>query len=197
MGSPASEVGRSDREGPQHRVTVSEFAMGRYEVTFEEYDVFAEATGRERPDDWWGRGNRPVIKVSWQDAVAYAEWLAEQTGKRYRLPTEAEWEYAARAGTDTPSWWRSVGQNYANCDDVGWVCDATWENRTAPVGSFDANAFGLHDVAGNVSERVQDCWHDDYRGAPADGSPWGVEPGGECARRVVRGGSWASPSEVK
>ena len=179
-------------EQPVHLVRIPRpFAMGRYEVTFDEYDVFARLTGRAPPaDQGWGRGRRPVINVSWKDAVAYAEWLSQQTDKRYRLPTEAEWEYAARAGTETAYWWgNEIGKNRANCDG----CGSRWDGKqTAPVGSFSPNSWGLHDTAGNVYEWVQDCWHKDYEGAPEDGSKaWGKEGGGDCNRRVIRGGSWS------
>ncbi len=142
--------GDSD-EQPVHSVSVKQFAMGKFEVTFAEYDKFAEATGREKTNDrGWGRGNRPVINVSWNDATAYTEWLSDQTGKQYRLPTEAEWEYAARAGTETRYWWgNEIGNNNANCSD----CGSQWDNKkTAPVGSFATNKFGLYDVSGNVWE---------------------------------------------
>ncbi|RMD68212.1 MAG: PEGA domain-containing protein, partial [Gammaproteobacteria bacterium] len=152
MGSPFDEEGRDSDEGPQHRVSIARpFAIGRYEVTFEEYDRFCEATGRRRPDDnGWGRGKRPVINVSWHDAKAYARWLSKQTGKRYRLPSEAEWEYAARAGTSTRYWWGDrVGHGHANCDG----CGSWWDGKeTAPVGFFDPNPWGLYDTAGNVWE---------------------------------------------
>ncbi len=174
-------------ELPRHRVTIDRvFAMGKYEVTFDDYDQFAQATGREVPDDEnWGRGHRPVIKVSWEDATAYTQWLSEQTGKRYRLPTEAEWEYAARAGTKTRYWWGGdIGRKHANCEG----CGSEWDSqKTVPVGSFEANPFGLYDTAGNVEEWVQDCWHNSYKGTPTDGSAW---DSGKCGRRVVRGGSW-------
>ncbi|MCY4026289.1 MAG: formylglycine-generating enzyme family protein [Acidobacteria bacterium] len=127
-----------------------------------------------------------MIDVSWEDARAYAEWLSAETGERYRLPSEAEWEYAARAGTTTAySWGADIGQNRANCDG----CGSRWDNeQTAPAGSFAANAWGLHDMHGNVWEWVEDCWHDSYAQAPADGSAW--TRGGDCGRRVLRGGSW-------
>jgi hypothetical protein len=133
-------------EQPVHSVRIPRpFAMGRYEITFDEYDVFARLTGRALlPDQGWGRGRRPVINVSWDDAVAYTKWLSEQTGKRYRLPTEAEWEYAARAGTEMIYWWGDeVGEkNRANCDG----CGSRWDNKqTAPVGSFASNPWGLYD----------------------------------------------------
>ena len=184
-------VGNSD-EKPVHTVTIAKsFAMGKYPVTFKEYDRFARATGRELPgDQGWGRGKRkrPVINISWEDAVAYCEWLSEQTSKRYRLPSEAEWEYAARAGTKTAYWWGDViGRNRANCDG----CGSQWDNRqTAPVGSFDPNPFGLYDLLGNVWEWVQDSWHENYAGAPTDGSAWLT--GGDSGLRVIRGGCWGN-----
>ena len=147
------------------------FAVGVYEVTFEEWDacVTDNGCGWYRPsDEGWGRGRRPVINVSWNDAKAYVEWLAEETGKEYRLLSEAEWEYVARAGTTTEYWWGDdIGRNRANCDDE---CGDNFP-YTAPVGSFSANPFGLYDVHGNVWEWVEDCW-------------------GDCGTRVVRGGSW-------
>jgi len=176
-----------DDELPRHRVSIAKaFALGRYPVTFAEYERFAEAAGRKPPEDQgWGREDRPVINVSWEDALAYCAWLSEQTGRPYRLPTEAEWEYAARAGTETRYWWGDeAGKNNANCNG----CGSEWDNRqTAPVGSFRPSPWGLHDMLGNVWEWLQDCWHDRYEGAPEDGSAWEA---GDCSRRVVRGGSW-------
>jgi formylglycine-generating enzyme required for sulfatase activity len=132
-----------------------------------------------------------VINVSWEDATAYAAWLSEKTGKTYRLPTESEWEFAARSGTTSRFWWgediREGGKVWANC--VG--CGSKWDNdQTAPGGSFAANQFGLQDTAGNVWEWVEDCWHENYEGAPADDSAWLEAGGGDCGRRVLRGGSW-------
>ncbi len=176
-----------DDERPVHEVEVPSFALGVYEVTFEEYDRFAQATRRNRPNDGgWGRGGRPVMNVSWEDATAYAAWLSEETGEAYRLPSESEWEYAARAGSTTRyTWGDDIGRNRANCDG----CRSRWDDdRTAPAGSFAANAWGLHDVHGNVWEWVEDCWHENYARAPRDGSAWTT--GGNCSRRVVRGGSW-------
>jgi formylglycine-generating enzyme required for sulfatase activity len=178
-------------EQPVHLVRIPRpFAMGRYAVTFDEYDLFARAMGRTPPDDeGWGGSRRPVIYVSWEDAVAYTKWLSEQTGKRYRLPTEAEWEYAVRAGTETAYWWGDeVRKNRANCAN----CGSEWDNKqTAPVGSFAPNPWGLYDTVGNVWEWVQDCWHESYEGAPGDGSKvWEAEGGGDCTLRVIRGGSW-------
>jgi formylglycine-generating enzyme required for sulfatase activity len=173
--------GYSD-EKPVHWVSINKFAMGRYEVTFAEYDKFAEATGRTKPSDrGWGRGNRPVINVSWNDVTAYAEWLSQQTGKQYRLPTEAEWEYAARAGTETKYWWgNDIGSNRANCDG----CGSRWDDKsTAPVGSFAANPFGLFDTVGNVWEWTCSEYEEKYTGKEQ-----------RCAksagRFAVRGGSW-------
>ena len=173
-------------EKPVHEVFVKPFAIGRYEVTFAEYDRFAEAMGQKKPDDeGWGRGNRPVIN-SWDEAKAYTKWLSEQTGKEYGLPSEAEWEYAARAGTETKYWWgNEIGENWANCGD----CGSQWaENQTAPVGSFMPNPFGLYDTVGNVSEWITDSWHQSYINAPNDGSIWIV--GVDKSYRVLRGGSW-------
>ena len=180
--------GRScnNSERPVHEVTIASFALSKYEVTFEDYDVFTDATGRERADDrGFGRGRRPVINITWDDAVAYTAWLSEQTGKNYRLPSEAEWEYAARAGTVTRySWGNNLGQNLANCNG----CGSQWDNEmSAPVGSFEANAWGLHDMHGNVWEWTQDRYNNRYVGAPDDGSAWEV---GDSTARVVRGGAW-------
>ncbi len=176
-----------DDERPVHEVEVGSFALGVYEVTFEEYERFARATGRDRPNDrGWGRGGRPVINVSWEDATAYAAWLSAEAGEEYRLPSEAEWEYGARAGSTTRySWGDDIGRNRANCPG----CGSRWDgDETAPVGSFAANAWGLHDMHGNVWEWVEDCWHENYVRAPRDGSAWTT--GGNCSRRVLRGGSW-------
>jgi len=202
MGSSDSEPGRSADEGPRHPVRIRPFAIGKTEVTFADYDAFAAATGRKPPDDQgWGRGQHPVITVSWNDATAYAEWLSEQTGQRYRLPSEAEWEYAARAGAETPFWtgdciYTDQANYYGQADynDCG-AKTGVYRQRTVEAGSLPANAWGLHETAGNVYEWVRDCWHDDYQGAPADGNAW-EEPG--CARRVVRGGGWSGgPEDVR
>ena len=191
MGSPSGEASRSNNEGPVHKVTIGDaFAVGVYEVTFDEWDACRRGGGcsHNPPDRGWGRGSRPVINVSWEDAQAYVRWLSRETGERYRLLSESEWEYVARAGTKTRYYWGdAVGRNQANCDG----CGSRWDGKqTAPVGSFPANAYGLHDVHGNVREWVEDCWHGSYRGAPADGSAWTV--GKSCERRVLRGGSWYS-----
>ena len=189
MGSPSWEEDRQDDEGPRRRVTIgSPFAVGVHEVTFAEWDacVSAGGCGGYRPNDQRrGRGRRPVTNVSWNDAQSYVAWLSRETGEAYRLLSESEWEYVARAGTATRYWWgRDIGRNRANCAG----CGSRWDNSsTAPVGSFAANAFGLHDVHGNVWEWVQDCWNGSYAGAPRNGNAW--ESGG-CPRRVLRGGSW-------
>ena len=186
-----SRRGCVDDELPVRDVQVASFALSKHEVTFEEYARFAAATGRRRPSDWgWGGGSRPVTGVSWEDAAAYANWLSNETGERYRLPSEAEWEYAARAGTRTAySWGQNIGRNRANCDG----CGSRWDDdAAAPVGSFPANAWGLHDMHGNVSEWVADCWHESYARAPGAGSAW--LSGGDCRRRVLRGGSWLGGS---
>ena len=193
VGSLTSEEGRTDDEGPRHEVTIGyALAVGVYEVTFAEWDacVSAGGCGRYRPDDrGWGRGSRPVINVSWEDARGYVAWLSRETGEEYRLLSEAEWEYVARAGTQTARYWgnRELGQcRYANGYDDYVPCSDGYAN-TAPVGSYEPNAFGLFDVLGNVWEWTEDCWNDSYAGAPTDGSPW---TSGNCSRRVLRGGSW-------
>ena len=176
-----------DREKPVHEVVIARpFAISKYEITFEDYDRFTYPNKVD--DEGWGRGRRPIINVSWDDATEYAAWLSAQTGKRYRLPTEAEWEYAARAGSTTKySWGNDIGHNRANCDNEN--CGDSYE-YTAPVGSFPANAWGLHDMLGNVFEWVQDCWNGSYAGAPGDGNAWAS---GDCSQRVGRGGAWESP----
>lgn len=173
---------------PAHPVTIKAFAMSQYEVTFEEYDRFAIAEGKLLPgDQGWGRGYRPVINVSWDDAKAYVKWLSEQTGKRYRLPTESEWEYGARSGPKQEVW--------AGTSDDSQLADyAVFQknssNRTAEVGTKKANEFGLQDLSGNVFEWVEDCWHDTYTQAPLDGSAWVETDGKICKGHVIRGGSW-------
>lgn len=236
MGSPEGEEGRRSYEGPRHQVTFSNgFAFSRTEVTVGEFRRFVEATGyttdaensgsssvysedsgrvERRNGIYWihdfygdrADANLPVIHVSWNDAVAYTEWLSEQTGESYRLPSEAEWEYAVRGDTTSPYWWGSgapgrVVENLTGERDRS-EAGRSW-NRSfqgygdnfwgpAPAGRFESNPFGLMDIGGNVSEWVEDCWHDSYARAPGDGSAW-VNPG--CDRRVVRGGSWGSPPD--
>jgi formylglycine-generating enzyme required for sulfatase activity len=191
MGSPLNEQGRYDNEGPRRRVVLAKpFAVSKFEVTFDEWDAcvnYGDCDPRIS-DSGYGRGRMPVINVTWDDAQRYVAWLSRVTDKRYRLLSEAEWEYAARAGTQTAySWGDEIGKGNANCKG----CGSQWDNRqTAPVGSFAPNAFGLYDMHGNVSEWVEDCSHDNYDRAPIDGSAWTV--GGACSLRVVRDGSWGN-----
>ncbi|MDP2241353.1 MAG: formylglycine-generating enzyme family protein [Burkholderiales bacterium] len=211
-----------NRSQPSHAVDVKRFSAGKFEITRGQFQVFAEATGRSNDGcfvwvgagfeldpakDWRNPGfiqddSHPVVCVSWNDASAYAKWLSRKTGKNYRLLTEAEWEYAARAGTATARFWGESGNmscDHANGADlaaelqvpgaINWAaarCDDRYA-YTAPVGSYRANSFGLHDMLGNVGEWTQDCWNGDYRGAPTDGSAWAA---GDCSQRAVRGGSW-------
>ncbi|MDP7342247.1 MAG: formylglycine-generating enzyme family protein [Alphaproteobacteria bacterium] len=183
-GAPESETDRhSSEERPVHRVTVGQpFAIGKYEVTFAEWDACVADGGCNgyRPDDrGWGRGKRPVINVNYQDAKAYTAWLSRETGHAYRLPSEAEWEYAARAGTTTRyHFGDSIRTSQANYSFSG---------ETVRVGSFSPNLFGLHDVHGNVYEWVEDCWNESYAGAPSDTDVWTT---GDCYYRILRGGSW-------
>ena len=156
---------------PPHKVTVADFYLAKYEVTFKEYDRFCTDTGRVLPDDnGWGRGNRPAINITQEDAVAYTKWLSNKTGKVFRLPSEAEWEYAARGGKSTNYWWgNDIGTNNANC----LTCGSEWDRKmTAPVGSFKPNPYGLYDMQGNVYEWVLDKFHPNYDGAPTDATPW-------------------------
>ena len=185
MGSLISEADRRADEWPVHRVTIeAPFAVGIYEVTFDEWSacVSAGGCGGYRPSDRGGR--QPIVLVSWNEAQSYVEWLSDVTGENYRLLSEAEWEYVARAGTGTRYWWGDeIGWNRASCDG----CRSRWDDdRMAPVGSFGANAFGLHDVHGNVWEWTQDCRNMDYHGAPGDGS---ARESDECSMRIARGGS--------
>jgi formylglycine-generating enzyme required for sulfatase activity len=186
----AFEMGSADMfefERPVHRVSIrSPFYIGRTEVRFDEWDAcVAEGGCAYRPDDrGLGRGKRPVTNVDWNDAKSYALWLSQKTGSRYRLPTESEWEYAARAGSATAyPWGPSVEKDRANC--VG--CNPEPLKKAIDTGSFQPNAFGIHDMAGNAAEWVEDCWNDSYRGAPADGTAW-TKP--QCRERVLRGGSF-------
>ncbi len=181
----------SPDQRPEHQVRLGDFYVARYEVTFTDYDRFARATGRRLPDDnGWGRGERPVIDVTWDDARAYSAWLSHETGATYRLPSEAEWEYLAGAGSRSFYWWGyDLGRDKANC----FNCGSRWDGvRTAPVGSFAANALGLYDTAGNVAEWVEDCYHANYEGAPTDGQAW--QGRGTCEQRVLRGGAFNKPS---
>ena len=191
MGSPPAELGSE----AQHRVTITRpFAVSKFEITFDEWDACVEdgGCGGYRPDDEsWGRGRRPVVNISWEDAKAYVNWLSHKTGQPYRLLSESEWEYAARAGTATPfSYGDTIDPSKANYNGSNDGSGPSDVNRqgTVPVGSYPANGFGLHDMSGNVSEWVEDCWNDEYTAnAPVDGSAWLQ---GKCDGRVVRGGSW-------
>ena len=199
MGSPPDELGRRAGEGPQHRVEIPRaFALSRDLVTFNEWDACAAEGGCRQyhpPDQHWGRGEHPVINVSWNDAQNYVAWLSARTGKSYRLPSEAEWEYAARAGTTTP-YYQGYGltTDQANYDGVDYPragSPGIYRQSTTTVGTFAPNSFGLTDMEGNVWEWTQDCWNADYRSAhlPTDGAPW---LSGDCDRRVVRAGAFNS-----
>ena len=195
MGSPPDEEGRDRDEGPVQDVSIGEaLAVGVYEVTFEEWDACVRdgGCGGYRPKDrGWGRGRRPVINVSWEDAQAYVRWLRGKTGKGYRLLSESEWEYVARAGTETAfHTGETISTEQANYNGnhvYGRGRKGPYRRKTVEVGSFGANGFGLHDVHGNVREWVEDCWNGSYEGAPRDGSAW---TRGDCGARVLRGGSW-------
>ena len=222
MGSPEGEEGRDESEGPQHQVTIAKpFAVGKYEVTIGQYAKFVRETKHNTgncdypPDGFWRdpgfklSNNHPVVCVNWDDAATYAHWLSVKTGHEYRLLTETEWEYAARARTTTAYHFGStISKDQAHFD-------ASYSG-TVSVGSYPANAFGLHDMHGNVWEWVEDCWHDDYTGAPTNGSAWlsGCRKGDEddcgglgelCKEalvgkelRVLRGGSWySSPEDLR
>ena len=194
MGSPESEAGRNRNEGPAHAVTIKRpFAIGVYEVTFGEWDACVEAGGCAgyRPKQRffgrnWGSPAHPAMRVGWYDVTPYLAWLSMKTGERYRLPSEAEWEYAARGGTTTPYYTgHAVTRKEANYGRY-------FVGRPVPVGSYAPNPFGLHEMLGNVAEWCEDCWNANYVGAPADGSAWLT---GDCERRVLRGGHWASDAE--
>jgi formylglycine-generating enzyme required for sulfatase activity len=176
-------------EKPEHPIVIKRaFAIGRREVTFAEWDQCADAgVCKHRPDDHgWGRGERPAINVAWDDAKLFVAWLSQKTGQKYRLPSEAEWEYAARAGTKTPFWWgRDAGTGHAQCDN----CGSPTTRQAAVTGSYRPNGFGLYDTAGNAAEWVEDCWNENYRNAPRDGAAWSS---GDCRLRVLRGGNFLS-----
>lgn len=186
MGGPDSSADFSER--PQHAVTLPRFAMSQYEITIAQYARFAASTGRKLPKTGdLERATHPVIFVTWDDALAYTRWLSTQTGQRYRLPSEAEWEYGARGGTTTNYWWgRDLASGHAHC----FACETELDPRQpTKIGRFAANPYGLYDTAGNVEEWVHDCWHENYDGAPDDGS---VFEGGDCSQHVVRGGAYSS-----
>ena len=178
-----------DNERPLHDVNVERFAIGVYPLTFAEYDRFAEATGKAKPyDQGWGRGNRPAINISWLDAMAYCTWLTKQTGETYRLPTEAEWEYAARAGTETDYWWgNEIGQSRANYNGS----NSAWSGeKTSPVDAFEPNPFGLFDTSGNVWEWTCSKYINEYTGE--EQHFYVNNPTTE--KRSIRGGAWYAPA---
>ncbi|HET9688781.1 MAG TPA: formylglycine-generating enzyme family protein [Pseudolabrys sp.] len=192
MGSPENQSDREPSEGPPHEVTITKpFAVSKFEVTFEEWDACVAAAACPRVPDHWGRGTMPVINASWIDAKQFVAWLSQLTGADYRLLTEAEWEYAARAGAKTRySWGDQPREGNANCDG----CGSKWDLRqTAPVGSFNPNSLGLYDMHGNVWEWVEDSWHENYDVTPKDGSAW--LQGDDPNYRIIRGGSWRNESE--
>ena len=186
MGSP--EGSGNSNERPQHEVCLRTFYIAQHEITFAQCDAYALSQGKNLPSDMgWGRGSRPMINVDWQEARDYAAWLSDKTdGLTCGLPSEAEWEYAARAGSETTWHW---GGDEAKAGNYEWF-GSNSDKRTHPVGENMSNGFGLYDTAGNVSEWVEDCWHDDYNDAPQDGQAWLEENNGECDRHVWRGGSW-------
>ena len=198
MGSPPSEPQREHNEGPQREVTVGSFALGKYPVTFAEWDAcVADGGCTHSPDDrQWGRGQQPVMNINWYDAQEYVDWLSNVTGQQYRLPSEAEWEYAVRSGTtgrfNTGDCITTEQANFRGIESPGYPGPASgcpegvFRERPTPVGAFSPNEFGLHDMHGNVREWVEDCWNSDYSGAPSDGQAWKE---GDCSHAVRRGGS--------
>ena len=192
--------GKSKKSKPAHRVNINKpFALGRYEVTWAEWQACKDAKGcisGGDHDHGWGKKGRPVINVSFVDAKQYLGWISNKTGEIYRLPSEAEWEYADRGGTTTLWWWgEKVGRNHANCKDCKskWSDGGTLPHGSAPVGSFKPNPFGLYDTTANLFEWVEDCWNPSHRGAPSDGS---ARKEGNCRYRVIRGGSFYYYSKV-
>ncbi len=237
IGSPEEEIGRDRSESPQQEVRIASFAIGKLEVTIEQFKKFIESTHHitaaekaggcwiwgddqsafgvkrkkwiwKREMNWRDTGfeqtkNHPVLCVNSVDITAYAAWLSEQTGELYRLPTEAEWEYAARAGSTTPYHWGSeISRKHSNYGNdkccSGYADDADQWINTAPVGMFPGNAFGLSDIHGNATEWTADCWHRNYEDAPSDGEDWAAKRGGSCTHRVARGGSWFdTPADIR
>lgn len=203
MGCLAEEDCR-DEKLPEHEVNVAKFALGKYEITFAEFDKFAKATDSRLPEDFgWGRDNQPVLNISWNEAQSYVVWLTKETGEPYRLPSESEWEYAARAGSKTAfSFGDDVAKlcEYANHADsstkFSWrntSCSDDISSQPATVGNYKANSWGLHDMHGNVWEWLQDCWYEDYSDAPTDGS---ARTNKDCDTRVVRGGSFTGSTSM-
>jgi formylglycine-generating enzyme required for sulfatase activity len=185
MGDAEADFGDAD-ERPAHAVSLRHFSIARHAVSYAQYDAYTDATGRPRADDaGWGRGRQPLVHVSWDDAQMFIDWLNASSGLHYRLPSEAEWEYAARAGSRAHFPW---GERYeaGRANGAGTAGGDRYEH-TAPVGSFPANAWGLYDMVGNVEQWVADCYRESYVGAPTDAAAVNDEP---CAQRVRRGGSW-------
>jgi len=196
QGSPPDEPERDSNEGPQRTVDLPAFAMGQTEVTFDQWDAcVADGGCSHNPSDaGWGRGDRPVIYVSWDDAQEYVAWLTNRTGQDYRLPSESEWEYATRAGTtgrfNTGDCITTDQAKFRGTSPAAGCPTGIYREQTMPVASFAPNAFGLYDTHGNVFELVQDCANDGYVGAPTDGSAWMT---GNCIYSVRRGGSFNHP----
>jgi formylglycine-generating enzyme required for sulfatase activity len=192
MGSPETEKGRSKFEGPQHEVIFAKpFAAGKTDVTFAEWEICVAAGACPKLSDLrWDRGDQPVTPVSWQDAKRFVAWLKRTTGKDYRLLTESEWEYAARAGNQGRY---SFGDDESQLGDYAWYKQNSG-SKTQPVGTKKPNAFGLYDMHGNVWQWVEDCFHDSYQGAPSDGSAWVEQCSTSMLRgtRVIRGASWGN-----
>jgi len=203
MGSPRHEDQRDRNEGPVQDVSIDYyFEVSKYEVTFAEWDACVAAGGCKghRPKDGeWGRGKRPVINVSWNDTQNYIAWLNKKTGKNYRLLSEAEWEYIARAGNDSPFYTGgAITTRQANFNGeytYGGSPKGKYTRKTVPVGSYDPNPLGLHDIHGNVWEWTQDCWNETHAGAPNDGS---ARESGDCKFRIMKGGSWVNlPYQIR
>jgi formylglycine-generating enzyme required for sulfatase activity len=192
MGSLETENGHDPKESPQHKVTIARpFAVSKFLVTFDDWDACVSVGGcSDNSDDSFERGKKPVVNVTWEEADQYVKWLSLMTGQPYRLLSEAEWEYVARAGTTTAyPWGDEIGKGNANCKQ----CGSKWDGReSSPVGSFKPNAFGLYDMQGNVFQFVADCFYESHIGASADGS---ARTSANCKRRGVRGGSWYDDSD--
>jgi formylglycine-generating enzyme required for sulfatase activity len=202
MGSPPEELEHQEDESPQHSVTVQPFFMGKYQVTQAQWRFVAQLpqVNRELEQDpsHFKGDNRPVEQVSWEDAVEFCDRLSQYTGRTYRLPSEAEWEYACRAGSAKPfAFGDTITTNEVNYDGnytYGNAPKGKYRERTTPVGTFQPNAFGLYDMHGNVWEWCQDSWHSNYKGAPTDGSAW-LDNEESSNRKLLRGGSWYSDPE--
>lgn len=222
MGSPENETGREINEGPQRNIAVKTFAIGRFHVTRAQWQIFVKATNRVvvggcawsglpgtkpwelNPAASWQQlgfpqdDTHPAVCISWPDALDYVKWLSVTTGFAYRLPSEAEWEYAARAGTVTAfPWGKTLSHEYANYGaDSGWTGIAVGKDKwtaTSPVGSFSPNAFGVYDMPGNVMQFTMDCFSNSYTGLPTDGSAWQKD---SCEKRIIRGGDWGDPPRM-